>query len=205
MSDSVSAERVPSPPADDAFFVVDSPYEVANWRPLVNWILVIPHMIILYGLRILASLVGFVYWLVLIFTGKLHPGMYGIMTMYERYNQRAISFLFGYTEDYAPFDFNMGGADSGAYGPIRVNLPEPPAEQSRVAALNFLLAIPHYIVLAIYAIGAAVVMLIGWFAVLFTGRWPQGMRDFLVKVTNYWLRVWLYVVMVETKYPRFGI
>jgi hypothetical protein len=74
-----------------------------------------------------------------------------------------------------------------------------------VAALNFFLAIPHYIVLAVLAIAAFVVAVIAWFAVLLTGAWPQAMRDFLVKVGNYYLRVWVYVAMVETKYPRFGI
>ncbi len=86
-----------------------------------------------------------------------------------------------------------------------MNLPEPPETVSRWAALNFILAIPHYIVFIFFIIAAFVVAVIGWFAVLFTGRWPQGLRDFLVNVTNYYLRVWTYVAMVEPNYPRFGI
>ena len=97
-----------------------------------------------------------------------------------------------------------GGADNGAYPPVRVNLPAPAEATSRKVLLNWLLAIPHYIVIMIYGIGAMVVLIIGWFAVLFTGRWPQGMRDFLVRFGNYYLRVWVYVAMVETTYPRFG-
>jgi hypothetical protein len=186
-------------------FVVETPYEIARWRPLVNWILYIPHGIILYGLRILAGVVGLVYWFALLFTGRLNPGLYNILTMYERYNARASAFLFGYSETYAPFDFNGGPADNDAYPQIGLSLPVPPESTSRVAALNWLLAIPHYIVLMIFFIGAAFVAFIGWFAVLFTGAWPQGMRDFLVKVANYYYRVWIYVIMVETSYPKFGI
>jgi hypothetical protein len=199
-----TASPAPTPTSSE-MFVVDTSYECANWRPLVNWILYIPHGIILYGLRILASVVGFIYWLVLLFTGKLNPGLYSIMTMYERYNARASAFLFGYSQDYAPFDFNGGPEDNSAYGQIGLSLPVPPETTSRVAALNFLLAIPHYIVLFFFFIGASVVAFIGWFAVLFTGAWPKGMRDFLVKVSNYYYRVWVYVIMVETNYPKFGI
>jgi len=85
------------------------------------------------------------------------------------------------------------------------SLPEPPETGSRKLALNFLLAIPHYIVLVVYGTAAAVVAVIAWFVVLFTGAWPQGMRNFLVRVTNYYYRVWLYATMVETRYPKFGL
>ena len=62
-------------------YVVDSPYELANWRPLVNWIMYIPHAIILSGLRGLAGAVGFIYWLMLIFTGQLNRSLYGSETL----------------------------------------------------------------------------------------------------------------------------
>lgn len=186
-------------------YIVDSPYELARWRPLVNWVLYIPHAIIQYGLRSLAGAVFFVYWVFFVFTGRLNPGLYGVLAMHERYNHRTDSFLLGFSERYPPFDFNLGGADNAAYRPIRVSLPEPPENTPRSAALNFLLAVPHYIVFIFFALAALVVAILGWFAVLFTGAWPQGMRDFLVRVTNYYLRIWAYVSMVVTDYPRFGL
>lgn len=193
------------PNGGQPYLVVESPYEVANWRPLVNWVLYIPHAIILYGLQALAGVVFLVYWLMLVFTGNLHAGMYGIMAMYERYNARASGFLVGFSETYAPFDFNSGPADNNAYPPVRLTLPAVPASVPRSAALNVLKAIPHYIVLLVFFFGAAVVGVLGWFAVLFTGKWPAGMRDFLVRVSNYQYRVWAYVVMVENTYPKFGL
>ena len=128
-----------------------------------------------------------------------------VLALFERYNHRSRSFLVGFSGQYAPFDFDMGSADNGAYPPIKVNLPEVPESTPRTAALNFLLAIPHYIVLLIIAIAVFIVLIIGWFAVLATGAWPRTMRDFLVRFTNYWLRVWAYVTMVHTSYPRFGL
>lgn len=190
---------------DDGYFVVDSPYEIARWRPLVQWLLFIPHAVISYALRSFACAVAVIYWLVLLFTGRLDRGLYGMMVLYERYESRATGYLVGFSETFPPFDFRAGGADNEAYTPVRLNLPEPPATGSRKLAFNILLAIPHYVVLFVYAIAAVVVAVIGWFAVLFTGRWPQGMRDFLVRVSNYHYRVWLYAAMVHTEYPKFGL
>jgi hypothetical protein len=187
------------------YLTVDSPYEVERWRPLVNWVLYIPHAIILYALQALARVVFLVYWLMFVFTGKLHPGMFGVMAMYERYSARAGGFLIGYSATYPPFDFNTSTADNNAYPQVRLELPSVPASVPRSAALNVLKAIPHYIVLMVFFIGAAVVAVLGWFAVLFTGAWPQGMRDFLVRVSNYYYRIWTYVTMVENDYPAFGL
>jgi hypothetical protein len=187
------------------YLVVDSPYQVARWRPLVNWVLYIPHAIVLYALQILARAVFFVYWLMLLFTGKLHSGLFGVMAMYERYNARAGGFLVGFSETYPPFDFSTDTADNNAYPPIRLALPAVPESVPRSAALNVFKAIPLYIVMMVYFIGAAVVALIGWFAVLFTAQWPHGMRDFLVRVNNFYFRVWTYVTMVDNEYPKFGL
>ncbi len=194
------------PPAPSGeMLVVNSPYEVANWRPLVHWLMYIPHYIVIYILNFVAGFIFVLYWLTLIFTGRLHRGMYGLLIMFQRYETRAGAFLIGFTEQYAPFDFDTGTTDNGIYPPIRLNVPEPPESTSRVAALNWILAFPHYIVMAVYGIAAMFVLVIGWFAVLFTGAWPHGMRDFLVKFGNYYMRIWVYVAMVETKYPKFGI
>jgi hypothetical protein len=190
---------------DQPYLVVDSPYQLERWRPLVNWVLYIPHAVILYGLQILSRVVFVVYWLMLIFTGNLHAGMFNIMVMYERYNSRATGFLLGYSATYPPFDFNASTADNGAYPPIRLTVPTVPAAVTRSAALNVFKAIPHYIVLMVFFFAAAVVAVIGWFAVLFTGEWPQGMRDFLVRVSNYYYRVWTYTTMVDNRYPPFGL
>lgn len=187
------------------YLVVDSPYELARWRPLVNWLLSIPQIMIASALGRVASLVFLVYWVKLLFTGRLDKGMYSLMTMSERYNERAAGYLLGWSETYPPWDFTPGPADNGAYPPVGLRLPEPPDTAPKSAALNVLKAIPHYVVLIVFAIGALVVGVIAWFAVLFTGRWPRGMRDFLVRFTNYYFRVWTYVAMVDTEYPKFGL
>ncbi len=84
---------------------------------------------------------------------------------------------------------------------MRLTLSEPSDEVSRAGLFNWFLAIPHYVVFALYAVAA----ILGWFAVLFTGRWPAGMRAFLVRVSNQYFKVWVYVTMVKPGYPSFGL
>ena len=54
-------------------------------------------------------------------------------------------------------------------------------------------------------IGAAVVILIAFFAVLFTGTWPEGMRDYVVGVNRWALRVFAYFIFLTDAYPPFSL
>ncbi len=65
--------------------------------------------------------------------------------------------------------------------------------------------IPHFVVLLFLQIGAAVVSLIGIFAVLFTGKYPMGMERFLVNVGNWQWRVASFYMCLSDKYPPFAM
>ncbi len=72
--------------------------------------------------------------------------------------------------------------------------------------IKWFLAIPHYIVLFFLYIGAIVVWIIAWFAILFTGRYPRGLFDYTVGVSRWALRVEAYAIMLVTdKYPPFSL
>ena len=65
--------------------------------------------------------------------------------------------------------------------------------------------IPHLIVLAVLEIAAWVLAVIAFFVVLFTGRWPEGMRTFVLNVTRWYLRVDAYFLLLVDEYPPFAL
>ncbi|MFH0942083.1 MAG: DUF4389 domain-containing protein [Chloroflexota bacterium] len=72
--------------------------------------------------------------------------------------------------------------------------------------VKWLLAIPHYIVLLFLGIAVIVCLVIAWFAILFTGRYPRGLFDFIVGYLRWWLRVFAYAfVLVTDRYPPFSL
>src|SRR5918912_1610021 len=72
--------------------------------------------------------------------------------------------------------------------------------------VKWLLAIPHYVVLFFLWIGAVVSIVVAWFAILFTGRYPRGLFDYLVGVGRWENRVVAYAfLMVTDQYPPFRL
>jgi Domain of unknown function (DUF4389) len=72
--------------------------------------------------------------------------------------------------------------------------------------VKWLLAIPHYIVLFFLGIAAFVAVVIAWFAILFTGRYPRGLFDFVVGVHRWENRVLGYALILATdEYPPFRL
>ena len=72
--------------------------------------------------------------------------------------------------------------------------------------VKWFLAIPHYIVLAFLWAGAIGAVIIAWFAILFTGRYPRGLFDYVVGVGRWHLRVYAYAFLLVTdRYPPFSL
>lgn len=72
--------------------------------------------------------------------------------------------------------------------------------------VKWLLAIPHYFVLAVLFVVAVVVGFIAWLAILFTGRYPRALFDYLVGVGRWALRVNAYALLLVTgRYPPFAL
>ena len=92
---------------------------------------------------------------------------------------------------------------------VHLDFPYPDAEHdlSRgMPLVKWLLAIPHYVVLFFLTIGALVAAIIAWFAVLFTGRYPRPLFDFIEGVIRWHNRVGAYAFLLITdRYPPFSL
>jgi hypothetical protein len=92
---------------------------------------------------------------------------------------------------------------------VRLELPYPDAKEDLnrwLPLVKWLLAIPHYIVLAFLWLAALFVIVFAWFAILFTGRYPRGLFEFVVGVGRWTNRVTAYAfVLVTDQYPPFSL
>jgi hypothetical protein len=90
---------------------------------------------------------------------------------------------------------------------LEIDYPDVQRDLNRwLPLVKWLLAIPHYIVLAFLAIGAIVVWVIAWFAILFTGRYPRPLFNYMVGVSRWGLRVQAYAFLLVTdRYPPFRL
>jgi Domain of unknown function (DUF4389) len=90
---------------------------------------------------------------------------------------------------------------------LEIDYPDAERDLNRwLPLVKWLLAIPHFIVLAVLSIGAFFAVVFAWFAILFTGRYPRGVFDYVVGVGRWWLRVEAYAVLLVTdEYPPFSL
>lgn len=72
--------------------------------------------------------------------------------------------------------------------------------------VKWFLAIPHYVVLAFVSLAAIVCVVVAWFAILFAGRYPRPLFDFVVGVLRWWIRLSAYAFLLTTdRYPPFSL
>jgi len=189
-----------------ATLTFDAPARVANWRPLVHWLLAIPHFVILYFLNIASSVVALVSWFIIVFSGQMSPGLANFQAMYIRYAARVYNYAAFLREEYPPFSFDATTSDPGDDPRLHVDLRPALTDRNRVTTFfRIILVIPVAIVLCIFMIGAYVAVLIAFFAVLFTGHWPAGLRDFVIKVQRFSVRLLAYSLLLTDQYPPFAL
>jgi hypothetical protein len=92
---------------------------------------------------------------------------------------------------------------------VHVELDYPDAERDLnrwLPLVKWFLAVPHYIVLFVLAIVALLALIVAWFAILFTGRYPRPIFDYVVGLMRWGLRVNAYVALLVTdRYPPFNL
>ncbi len=167
-------------------------------------ILAIPQLILVGGagssngiLTTVLGLLVFIAWFAILFTGQFPTSFRPFCLMIFRWQQNVHAYVALQADPYPPFGDK----------PYPLNLGVAPAERyNRLAVLvRVFLAIPHLIVLAFLGVAQGVVTLIAWFAILFTGQYPEGMYGFSVGVSRWSARVAAYLYLFVDEYPPFSL
>ena len=180
-------------------FDVEYPEAPNRWLILVRWLLAVPHLIVLYFLGIIISVI----WVVSFFTiliGRTYPeSLYKFAVGTLRWNQNVMAYVL-VRDAYPPFSMNEDAYEGVTFTVAR------PAEFNRwLVLVKWLLVIPHVIILALLQIVALFAFLWLFFGVLVTGQYPRPAFDFLLGVGRWSARVNAYFMFLVDEYPPFAL
>jgi Domain of unknown function (DUF4389) len=183
--------------------------ELARWRWLVKWFLAIPHLIVLAFLWIAFVLLTIVAGVSIVFTGRYPRGIFDFNVGVMRWTWRVQLYAFTLTTDqYPPFSMQR---DPDYPGDLDIEYPEH-LSRGLVWVKWWLLAIPHYLVIAVFDGGVHVAgglisilaLVAGVFLALRRG-YPQSIFDFVLGMHRWTWRVWAYAALMRDEYPPFRL
>ena len=191
-------------PAPDypVVYDVEYPDRLSHWKPLVKWLLAIPQIIIVSLLGMVFQVLQLIAFFSVLFTKKWPRGLFDFALQIQRWTSNTFIYAFALLRDeYPPFS-----GESGAY-PLTLEVEyDENLSRWQIFFKWWLFALPHYLVLAVLWIAAVFTILIAFFAILFTGRYPRGLFDFVLGVMRWTARVQAYSVWLMTdRYPPFSL
>ena len=140
-----------------------------------------------------------------LFTKEIPRPLFDVIAMTYRYEWRAMSYALFLHEEYPPFDFQPVATDNGEQPHTTLSLTYPEHLDRWKPLYKWFLAIPHYFFVVGLIVAAACAVAVGFVAVVFTGQYPLGPRDFIVNAYRYGLRVQAYVGLLTDRYPPFSL
>ena len=163
-------------------------------------VLAIPAVIVLCVLNTTRALLFLPPLLLILFRNKYPRWWFDWNLQLLRFENRVVAYLLLLRDEYPSTDEEQSVH-------LDIGYPDVAGELNRgLPLVKWLLAIPHYVVLAVLGIAVTVTVVVGWFIVLFTGRLPRGLFDFTVGVLRWSNRVTGYAyILVTDVYPPFRL
>jgi hypothetical protein len=166
--------------------------------------ILIPHAFVLYFLAIWSSIINFIAFWSILFTGKYPRDMFEFQKKFIRWQLRVNARLMNLADGYP--QFGLEAKDDAVI--FEIEYPERLSAGSlilRVLFGVFYVIIPHLFVLSFRFLVSYVLIFVAWWAVLFTGKYPEGMFKFNVGTLRWNLRLQLFMQYFMTdKYPPFN-
>ncbi len=178
---------------------VTYPQRLSRGLIFVKWLLAIPHLFILGVFNNLQGIIALITFFAILFTRRFPRGLFDFMVGVSRWNANVGAYILLMRDEYPPFD--LGG---GKY-PVTYELAYPETLSRWLIFVKWFLLIPHFLVLYVLYLAAFVVLIVAWFAILFTAQFPRGLFDFQVGVLRWTYRVSVYLYLMRDEYPPFTL
>jgi hypothetical protein len=177
-------------------FDVDYPACLSRWKIFLKWLLILPAYFILYIISGAAMIPAAAFFTIL-FRKKYPRWWFDFLVNFLRYQYRVGVYLLLLRDDYPALDEDQA---------VHLDVEYPDDLNRWLPLVKWLLALPHLIVLMFLGIVYYIVLIIAWFAILFTARYPRPLFDFSVGVNRWSLRVSAYAFYLFTdRYPPFSL
>ncbi len=164
--------------------------------------LILPHAVCLMFLGLAMNVCTLIAWFAILFTGIYPAGIYQFVVSVHQWSVRWMARVANLMDGYPAF--GMGNKGDG----VSLEIARPASSSRLHCVLRILsgiyVGVPHGICLFFRQIAGYVLMVVAWFAVLFTGKYPKGMHDFQVGNLRWGLRVMAYITMLTDRYPPFS-
>jgi hypothetical protein len=173
-------------------------------RSLLGFLYIgIPHLFLLFFMSIASLVAGFIAWWAVLFTARYPMGLFNFQVALLRWNARLSARLLNLADGYPAF----GVSAEDASVKVDVLYPEKLSRGLLLIRTFFgylYVLIPHGFLLFFRALAMYFVVFISWWAVLFTGKYPRGLHDFVVGTLRWSTRVNAYMSFLTDKYPPFS-
>jgi Domain of unknown function (DUF4389) len=175
---------------------IDHQEQYSRWMPLVKWLLVIPHYIVLIVLWIGAFFAIVVSWFAVLITGRYPRGLWNYMVGVARWTTRVTSYHYLMVDPYPPFSL-----ESDPDYPTRFEVDYPERVERWRPLVAWILAIPYLIIAGILVYLGYVLVFFAFFTILFARSFPKGMFDIVVVALRWQARGNAYALWLITRYP----
>jgi len=180
-------------------FEIPRPDRQSRLLIFVKFFLAIPHLLILYALSAALSVITFIAWFAILFTKTYPAGLFKFAVGVERWRYNVGAYIFLLRDEYPPFSM-----DAGNYA-VAFDISYPDGLSRWMIFVKWLLVIPNVIVLFVLLLCAYVTTTVAWFAILFTGAYPDSLFKFAVGVMRWQARVNAYTNFMTDRYPPFSL